>query len=113
MTTALRIGRRLLVTAVLLASAVGCSTGTGSSGDASCAYLVQYGDREYLGTGSGDFAVGERLGTATIPVCNDTGDDEDAVPARRTTAYSVQGTDPTEVIAVGDTPGEAILATVR
>ncbi|MGW2523983.1 DUF6281 family protein [Streptomyces sp. NPDC001617] len=112
MTNALKAGRRLLVTTALLASAVECG-GAGAS-EASCAYLVKYGNREYLGADKADFKVGGKLGTATIPACDDTPNDgDDGVPEQKTGAYTVEGTDPAEAIAVGDTPREAVLATVR
>ncbi|MFJ5301507.1 DUF6281 family protein [Streptomyces sp. NPDC088350] len=108
MTTALQTGRRLIVTTALLAAAVGCSDEGPSA--ASCAYLVTYGDRSYLGAEDEDFAVGERLGTATVPECDDTPDDaEVAVPQGKITAYAVKGMDPDVAIAVGDAPAEATL----
>ncbi|WP_128433345.1 DUF6281 family protein [Streptomyces cyaneus] len=116
MTTALQAGRRLIMTSLLLAAAVGCaeSGGTGGSPAASCAYLVTYDGRTYLDVANVDFTVGEKLGTATIPACDDTPNDAgNTVPEGRITAYEVEGTDPAVAIAVGDTPAEATLMKVR
>ena len=107
MTTALRTGRRLIVTTVLLAAAVGCSDGGSSA--ASCTGLVTFRDRGYLPTTNEDFTLGEKLGTATVPECDDTNDPDVAVPEGTTTAYVVEGIDPSLAIAVGDTPAEATL----
>ncbi|MDN3024399.1 DUF6281 family protein [Streptomyces sp. S.PB5] len=93
----------LLVTAAMLALA-GCGQ---SSGSASCAGLVTYDGRGYLPTEKSAFTVGERLGTATVEACDDTGDGVDnGSPERRTGAYAIEGLDPAEGVAVGDTPGE-------
>ncbi|MDL5203456.1 DUF6281 family protein [Streptomyces sp. ALI-76-A] len=116
MTTYPRTGRRLLpVTAALFACAVACSPADGGgSSSASCAHLVTYENRTYLGTGDGDFTVGGRLGTATVPECDDTPNDPgDSVPRGETPAYAVEGMDPAVAIAVGDTPAEATLMKVR
>ncbi|MFI5553448.1 DUF6281 family protein [Streptomyces sp. NPDC051738] len=115
MTTAQRAGRRLIVPALLLSAAVGCTTTeSGGAAEASCAHMVTYGGRSYEGVANIDFTVGERLGTATIPECDDTPNDPGvSVPEGRITAYAVEGTDPAVAIAVGDTPAEATLMKVR
>ncbi|MGW6910593.1 DUF6281 family protein [Streptomyces sp. NPDC054940] len=113
MTTAQRVGRRLIVPALLLSAAVGC-TESGGAAEALCAYVVTYEGRSYLDAANIDFTVGERLGTATIPECDDTPNDPGGtVPEGRITAYAVEGTDPAVAIAVGDTPAEATLMKVR
>ncbi|WP_030682800.1 DUF6281 family protein [Streptomyces cellulosae] len=112
MTTVLQTARRVLVTAALFAPALGCSLvdGGGGSFAASCAHVVTYESRTYAGVGNARFTVGERLGTATIPECDDTPNDPGvSVPEGRTPAYAVEGRDPAEAIAVGDTPAEAHL----
>ena len=112
MTTALRTGRRLIVTTVLLAAAVGCSDGGSSA--ASCAGLVTFQNRDYLPTTNEDFTLGEKLGTAAVPECDDTPNDPDvAIPEGTITAYVVKGIDPSLAIAVGDTPAEARLMRVH
>ncbi|MDO0912230.1 DUF6281 family protein [Streptomyces sp. DT2A-34] len=113
MTTALRTGRRLVMASLLIAAAVGCA-GSGGASEASCAYLVTYDSRTYLDVANVDFTVGEKLGTATIPECDDTPNTPgDTVPERTITAYEVEGMDPAVTIAVGDTAAEAILMQVR
>jgi hypothetical protein len=113
MTTALQAGRRLIMTSLLLAAAAGC-TESGGAAEASCAYLVTYDSRTYLDVANVDFTIGEKLGTATIPACDDTPNDPGgAVPEGRITAYQVEGMDAAVAIAVGDTPAEAILLQVR
>ncbi|WP_406414408.1 DUF6281 family protein [Streptomyces sp. NBC_01614] len=114
MRTTLRSGRRLLMAALLLGTAVGCTeTGgaePGGAAEASCAYVVTYGNRSYQDVANTDFTVGKKLGTATIPACDDTPNDPpDAIGEQRITAYAVEGTDPAAAIAVGDTPAGAIL----
>jgi len=102
--TTIRCGA-LLVTAAMLALA-GCTEPGG--GSASCAGLVTYDSRGYLPTEKSVFTVGERLGTATVEACDDTGDGVDNGSAeRRTNAYAIEGVDPVEGIAVGDSPGDA------
>ncbi|MFI7411341.1 DUF6281 family protein [Streptomyces sp. NPDC049627] len=98
----------LLVTAAVLAGA-GCTAASGEgSGDASCAGLVTYDGRDYLPTEKSVFTVGERLGTATVAECDDTPDDPGvAIPQSTTGAYTIEGVDPAEAIAVGDTPAGA------
>ncbi|WP_405950200.1 DUF6281 family protein [Streptomyces prunicolor] len=111
MTTALRTGRRLIVTTALLAAAVGCSDGGSSA--ASCSGLVTFQNRGYLPAVNVDFTVGEKLGAATVPECDDTNHPDAAVPEGKTTAYAVEGMDPSLAIAVGDTPAEATLMRVH
>ncbi|WP_217209254.1 DUF6281 family protein [Streptomyces sp. AC550_RSS872] len=127
MTTALRAGRRLLMTSLLLAAAAaGCAgpdgagpdgagpDGAGVTAEASCAYVVTYDGRTYLDVVNVDFTVGEKLGTATVQECDDTPDDAgDEVPERRVAAYEVEGADPAVTIAVGDTRASATLMKVR
>ncbi|MFF7274382.1 DUF6281 family protein [Streptomyces griseorubiginosus] len=109
MTTALRV-----LAFVLLAALTGCGPGE-ESGEAasSCAGAVRYENRVYLPAGEIGFTVGERLGTAEIPECDDTpGDSEVAIPHGTTGAYAVEGREPAEAIAVGDTAAGARLMEV-
>ncbi|MEU6381812.1 DUF6281 family protein [Streptomyces sp. NPDC046909] len=97
-------GAALLMAAATLALA-GCAE---SGGSASCAGVVTYDGRGYLPTEKSGFTVGERLGTATVEACDDTGDGVDnGSPERRTGVYVIEGLDPAEGVAVGDTPAEA------
>ncbi|MFF1725644.1 DUF6281 family protein [Streptomyces sviceus] len=112
MKTALRI-----LTVALLATVAGCTPGgeADSSDEAapSCAGVVTYENRTYLPAGEVGFTVGERLGTAETAECNDTpGEPEVAVPAGTTAAYAVEGRNPAEAIAVGDSPAAARLMEV-
>ncbi|MFI1567143.1 DUF6281 family protein [Streptomyces sp. NPDC020490] len=94
-----------LAAVVTATAAVGC-TASGSGGDggsaASCAYLVRYQERTYLGTGVAGFTIGEELGAATIPPCDDTPDDDSdgRTTPDLTTAYSIKGVDPSVAIAL-------------
>lgn len=93
------------MTAAMLALA-GCTESGG--GSASCSGLVTYDGRGYLPTEKSDFTIGERLGTATVEACDDTGDGVDNGSAeRRTGVYAIEGVDPAARVAVGDTPAEA------
>ncbi|MFF7448670.1 MULTISPECIES: DUF6281 family protein [unclassified Streptomyces] len=84
----------------------GCAESSGSA--ASCAGTVTYDGRRYLPTEKSVFTVGERLGTATVEECDDTGDGVANGSAEHTTgAYAIKGVDPAESVAVGDTPAEA------
>ncbi|MFE3034694.1 DUF6281 family protein [Streptomyces canus] len=99
---------RLVMTVAMLAVVVGCSSGGETA--ASCSGVVTYGNRDYLPAQDEDFTVGERLGTARIPECDDTpGEPEAAIPAGTTAAYAVAGRDPAEAIAVGDSRAGARL----
>ncbi|MBO0917433.1 DUF6281 family protein [Streptomyces laculatispora] len=72
------------------------SDSDGGESASSCAALVKYQNRTYLGRANVKVTVGEKLGTATEPPCDDTpndGQDEPATPASRT-AYAVEGVDP-------------------
>ncbi|MGW6736110.1 DUF6281 family protein [Streptomyces sp. NPDC055013] len=116
MFAALQPGRRLLMAALLVTAAVGCTEagGAGGAAEASCAYVVTYANRSYLNVANTDFTVGKKLGTATIPACDDTPNDPpDAIGEQRITAYAVEGTHPAVAIAVGDTPAGAILMKAR
>ncbi|WP_369273050.1 DUF6281 family protein [Streptomyces sp. R11] len=113
MPAALQPGRRLLMAALLVTAAVGC-TEAGGAAEASCAYVVTYANRSYPDVANTDFTVGKKLGTATIPACDDTPNDPpDAVGEQRITAYAVEGMDPAVAIAVGGTPTGAILMKAR
>ncbi|MFJ8634303.1 DUF6281 family protein [Streptomyces sp. NPDC093568] len=99
----------LLVTVAVLAVA-GCTGGAsgGTSAGASCSGLVTYDGRDYLPTEKSVFTVGERLGTATVPECDDTPNDGEAgIPESTTGVYAIEGIDPAEGVAVGDSPAEA------
>lgn len=101
----------LLATAAVLALA-GCTESDG--GAASCAGLVRYDGRGYLPTEKSVFTVGERLGTVRVEPCDDTGDGVyDGSGEHETNAYAIEGVDPTESIAVGDSRAYAAPMTVH
>lgn len=110
MTTALRV-----LAFALLAAVAGCGPAEEHGQAASsCAGSVRYENRVYLPAGEIAFTVGERLGTAEIPECDDTpGDSEVTIPQGTTGAYAVEGREPAEAVAVGDTPAEARLMEAR
>ena len=89
---------RLVMAVAMLTVVLGCSSGGSSGGEAagSCAGVVTHENRDYLPTQDEDFTVGERLGTARIPECDDTPNDpEAAIPDGTTNAYSSRaGTPP-------------------
>ncbi|MGW6750166.1 DUF6281 family protein [Streptomyces sp. NPDC055006] len=103
--------------AMLLTAAVAMSTGACTSGDsdggaaaASCVYQFEYKGQKYRAVANIDFVVGDELGTATQPPCEDTGGTSDAGEARETkTAYEVDGITSKVAIAVGDSPKNAML----
>lgn len=98
----------LLVTVAIRATAGCAGAGIGASDSAaSCSDLVTYDSRDYLPTEKSGFTVGERLGTATVAACDDTPNDPAGIPESTTGAYAIEGVDPTEAIAVGDSPAEA------
>ncbi|MES5816604.1 DUF6281 family protein [Streptomyces sp. RG80] len=103
--------RALLATAAALLATTGCTvSGSGGEGHGSnsCAGVVTYDGRSYLPTEKSVFTVGERLGNATRKKCDDTPNHPgDTVPGSTTGAYAIEGVDPADGIAVGDTPAEA------
>ncbi|MFF7164944.1 DUF6281 family protein [Streptomyces sp. NPDC008086] len=112
MTTVLRAGSRLATAVTILAAAAGCASGGEAA--SSCAGLVTYDNRGYLPAADMAFTVGERLGTATIVECDDTPNDPGVtIPEGSTGAYTVEGSDPADAIAVGDTPAGATLVKAR
>ncbi|MEU0909223.1 DUF6281 family protein [Streptomyces althioticus] len=57
----------------------------------SCAYLVHYQDRVHRDVANVEFTADEKLGSATLPPCDDIGDQKDAEQAgETTTAYRLQ-----------------------
>ncbi|WP_437098875.1 DUF6281 family protein [Streptomyces sp. enrichment culture] len=98
----------------MLVLAVACTSENSSDGGDeqadSCAYLVHYQDRVYRDVANVEFTADEKLGSATLPPCDDTGDQKDAEQAgETTTAYRVNGISPDVAVAVGDSPDDAVL----
>ncbi|MGX1887796.1 DUF6281 family protein [Streptomyces sp. NPDC055287] len=106
----------MLLAAATATLSVGCASSSSDNGDSasSCAFLVEYEKRRYVGTDNTDISVGEELGAATRPPCDDTpNDDSDGrTKASSTTAYAVEGVDPILAVAVGDAPGDVRLVVI-
>lgn len=105
---------RLLLAVAAIAAVTGCGSSSSDDGEesASCAYRVEYEGRTYGDVANVKFQVGEKLGTATIPACDDTNDgDEESATA--STAYAVKGLDPEIALAVGDTPSDVTFVAVN
>ncbi|MFD9287709.1 DUF6281 family protein [Streptomyces sp. NPDC060030] len=103
----------LLVAAAMGTSVAACTADSGGGG-ASCVAQYTYRDITYQDAGDVKFTPGKKLGVATEPPCEDTGDrGEGEEPAGSTgTAYVVDGISPEVAIAVGDTPETARLFAV-
>ncbi|MFE0805297.1 DUF6281 family protein [Streptomyces sp. NPDC058812] len=96
---------RALLMAVVAVWAVACTSEDNSADDtASCVYQVTYEGRTYRDVANVEFTVGVKLGAATKPPCDDTGQDGGEEPATTETAYAVDGISPKNAIAVGNTP---------
>jgi hypothetical protein len=95
---------------MLLLPVTGCTiAGGGGEVAASCAYVVTYQGHAYVGAENVDFEVGERIGTAAQPPCDDTPNDEDpGSPAATLNAYRVVGWDTATAIAVGRSPDDVV-----
>ncbi|MDX3457413.1 DUF6281 family protein [Streptomyces sp. ME02-8801-2C] len=103
------------VLAAVMASASCAAAGGGSAGEgaASCAYRILYEGRAYQDVADAEFTIGRRPGDATLPACDDTGGEDEAEEAGTTlAAYEVAGISPRVAVAVGETPGEAVLVAV-
>ncbi|MEV5437819.1 DUF6281 family protein [Streptomyces sp. NPDC052682] len=100
-------------TAAALCAACTSAPDDGGQAAPSCAYVVEYDSRRYLGHGETGLPVGEPLGRATRPACDDTpGDGDDGEGPTLTTAFALRGVDPGIAIAVAEAPGEYRLAVV-
>jgi len=101
----------------MLMLAVACtsenSSGGGGEQAESCAYRVLYQDRTYRDVANVEFTAGEKLGSATVPPCDDTGGGDASEQAgETTTAYKVDGVPPEVAVAVGDSPDDTTLVAV-
>lgn len=98
----------MLLAAALMTSAAACTDDSSSAESDSCVNRFIYQDRSYRDVVNLEFTVGDKLGTATQPPCDDTGGQDEVVESETSkTAYAVEGISPTVAIAVGDTPEEA------
>ncbi|MEU3085691.1 DUF6281 family protein [Streptomyces massasporeus] len=104
----------LLLAAALVSLSVGCTSVSSPDDDTdsarpapSCAYVVEYDGRTYLGRAETDVPVGKSLGAATRPACDDTpGDADEGEGPALMTAFAVRGVDPAVAVAVAEDPGE-------
>ncbi len=106
--------RRRVVAATLIATVVAVLGACGTTGhsiddvsiNATCTFGVSYEERGYIGTyPQVPFELGERIGTATIPPCNDTGEEYDD-PGEPVAAYRVRGLEPADAIAIRRGPDD-------
>ncbi|MFE2043363.1 DUF6281 family protein [Streptomyces sp. NPDC059477] len=94
-----------LAAAVTVAVSASCASPSGGESESSCEYRVEYDRRVYSDLANADFKIGEELGPATVPPCDDTpGDGNSPVSPDLTIAYAVEGVDPSIAIAVDDAP---------
>jgi hypothetical protein len=98
----------VMVVAVLTAA---CSAqGGGGEAGGSCAIAATYEGRTYTQVANVDFTVGDALGTAEFPPCNDTpNDNHDTEGPEPATAYAVDGLDPRIAIAVRYAPEDQVM----
>ncbi|HET8931673.1 MAG TPA: DUF6281 family protein [Acidimicrobiales bacterium] len=104
--------RRAVVAALsglLVVGLVGCTNSASPPhGSATCAFSVSYHGTGYTGTYPPvPFETAERIGTATIPPCNDTGQDYEG-PVDTLAAYRAVGLAPSDAIAVRYGPDNAL-----
>ncbi|MFB6850208.1 DUF6281 family protein [Streptomyces sp. NPDC056373] len=105
----------VLLTAAAAAAVSACEPEEDSGeAAASCVYVVTYEGRTYRDVANVDFTVGNELGTATQPPCDDTGGrNAGEEPSTTETAYAVDGISPTVAIAVGDAPDDVKFVAVH
>jgi hypothetical protein len=99
--------RTALAALALTPFAAGCtavSMDGGGESSASCASVVEYEGRQYIGMGSGEFEVGAKVGTALAPPCLDTGgdgwDDTRTEEPTRYDVYEIEGVDVADAFSV-------------
>ncbi|GAA5703757.1 hypothetical protein AQJ43_26025 [Streptomyces avermitilis] len=118
MKAVLPIGRTgsvwMLPAALLVTMSVACTSSDGGASASSCAYLVEYQSRTYAGSAARDFTLGDELGAATLPPCDDTpNDDSDGrTTPTSTTAYAIEGVDPAIAIALEQSSDDVIFIDV-
>lgn len=94
--------RSLVIVLAACAALGACDSGSGVSGSASCASTITYDGQDYFGHSAKvtPTDLGEELGKARIPACNDTGGsserDDDVV------AVAIKGVSPSVAVAVTD-----------
>ena len=104
----------------LLAMSAACTPSDGSDdgGSASsCAYRVEYERHAYLGAEAKGFTIGERVGVALLPPCDDTPGNDSAGDDGPTTstskaAYAIKGVDPGVAIALEESADDVIFVNI-
>ncbi|WP_445524889.1 DUF6281 family protein [Streptomyces cyslabdanicus] len=96
---------------VVVALTAACSVQGSGGGD--CPIMATYEGRTYTEVANVDFRVGDTLGTAELPPCNDTPGAGADTAGLEATAYAVGGLDPRIAIAVRYTPDEVMLLAVQ
>ncbi|MER5478240.1 DUF6281 family protein [Streptomyces sp. NPDC002734] len=111
-----RTARAAAVTAAVMAVVVvacGAQEEAAEGLAADCPLRAEYDGRTYHdGVTLEDFTVGERLGFAVVPRCDDTGrvgEEPRETPGQATGAYRIEGIDPAEALAVGPDRESAVL----
>ncbi|MER7577301.1 DUF6281 family protein [Streptomyces sp. NPDC126514] len=121
MKAALPIGRGgsvwMLLSAVLISTSVACASSSDSDGGEStsvCAYRAEYQNRTYSGAEVKGFTLGNKLGAATLPPCDDSpSDDSDGqTKPTSTTAYAIEGVDPSIAIALEQASDDVVFVAV-
>ncbi|WP_409468859.1 DUF6281 family protein [Streptomyces sp. HC307] len=104
---------RALVAAVTVAVSAACASPSGGESEAACAFRVEYDKRMYSDMANAEFKVGEKLGPALIPPCDDSPDDgRGQASPDSTVAYEIEGVDPSIAIAVDDAPDDVLFVAV-
>ncbi|CAM5307737.1 hypothetical protein STENM223S_04062 [Streptomyces tendae] len=102
-------------TVVIAAALTTACTAQGGGGEAagSCAIAARYEGRTYTQVDNVHFTVGEALGPAEIPPCDDTPGDDEAARPEPATALAVDGLNPRTAIAMRYASDEVLLLAVR
>ncbi|WP_458248677.1 DUF6281 family protein [Streptomyces sp. MAI_2237] len=101
------VWRRTFLAAALATLSTACTSGGDGESASSCASRVEYREHTYMGSGAKNFTIGDRLGAAILPPCDDTPRDDspDAPTAPASvTAFAIKGVDPRIAIALVTRP---------
>ncbi|MET9380317.1 DUF6281 family protein [Streptomyces sp. NPDC002928] len=107
-----------LLAAVVVTTSAACTVSDDDGGDKSapsCAYVIDYQNRRYSARESAEITVGDKLGAATIPSCEDSPnyDPDGRTPPSSTIAYAIEGVDPAVAISVSDASKDIIFVNVE
>ncbi|CAL9404297.1 DUF6281 family protein [Streptomyces sp. enrichment culture] len=106
------IGRALVAVAAAAVSAA-CGSSGGGEPEASCAFRVEYDERVYADVAGAEFEIGEELGPAVLPPCDDSpGDGDGRTSPEPVVAHAVEGVDPGVAIALDDAPDGVLFVAV-